>query len=320
MISIKIDLQFILIERKLRMAYKPRKKSKKLIILGILNNRMTLLEKDSQHYYSLKKGYEGEVVFDSLTEKLSCNCYILNDLLLKVNNTTFQIDTLIITEKINIFEVKNYIDDYYLDGDRLYKVPKTEYTNPLVQLTRCESLLRQLLHNLGLNLPIEAKVVFINPEFTLYQAPLDKPIIHPTQVNRFINHFDTENAYTELTELHNKLAEKLVSLHSEEDPYSNLPIYKYKHLKKGFTCKICDSFSISVRGNRCVCEDCKYEESVESTVIRTVTEVKLLFPEWKITTSGVLEWCTAIKCKRRISRILGKHFKMEGKRKGIYYK
>ena len=43
----------------------------------------------------------------------------------KINNTTFQIDTLIIiSETIYFFEVKNYEGDYYYESDRLYKKPK----------------------------------------------------------------------------------------------------------------------------------------------------------------------------------------------------
>lgn len=34
-------------------------------------------------------------MFDALTDKLQCDCYILNDLLLNLNDSKFQIDTLI---------------------------------------------------------------------------------------------------------------------------------------------------------------------------------------------------------------------------------
>ena len=174
------------------MPYKSRTESAELLILRSLNTRMNLSDKDKQHYFNLKKGYEGEVIFDSLTEKLQCECLILNDLLLKLNNTTFQIDTLIIfSETIYFFEVKNYEGDYYYESDRLYKKPKSEIINPLNQLSRSESLLRQLLHNLGFNIPIDASVVFINPEFTLYQTPLNKPFIFPTQINRYLKNLNT---------------------------------------------------------------------------------------------------------------------------------
>lgn len=71
------------------MIYKPRFESAELKILRFLNKRMTFSDKDKRHYLTLKKGYEGEVMFDRKTEKLTCDCLILNYLLFKVINTTF---------------------------------------------------------------------------------------------------------------------------------------------------------------------------------------------------------------------------------------
>jgi len=82
------------------MPNKPRTKPVELQILSSLNMRMTLSSKDRQHFFNLKRGYEGEVKFDALTEKLQCDCFILNDLLLQANKTLFQIDSLIITSRI----------------------------------------------------------------------------------------------------------------------------------------------------------------------------------------------------------------------------
>ncbi|MBU8877793.1 NERD domain-containing protein [Bacillus sp. FJAT-29790] len=300
------------------MAYRSRTEPWKLTILRLLKTRMTLSEKDSQHYLSLKKGYEGEVMFDALIENLQCDCYILNDLLFKINNSMFQIDTLIIaSEKVYFYEVKNYVGDYYCDSNQLYKVPRSEYNNPLHQLNRSESLLRQLLQDIGVTLPIEAKVVFINPEFTLYQAPLDKPFIFPTQVKRYLKKLDATPS--KLTEYHMKLADKLISLHTEENPYTLLPPYNYEQLRKGITCKACSSFLISVQGHYCVCSDCGQEQLVTDAVLRSVKEYLLLFPRGKITTNIIYDWSGGVKDKRTIRRVLLKKFKKIGTHLGTYY-
>ena len=102
------------------------------------------------------------------------------------NNTLFQIDSLLIFLKtIYIYEVKNYQGNFYYDSDRLYTQPKSEINNPLTQLNRTESLLRQLLQSLGFHQSVVASVVFIHPEFTLYQAPLSKPFIYPSLLNQY---------------------------------------------------------------------------------------------------------------------------------------
>ena len=58
---------------------------------------------------------------------------------------------------------------------------------------------------------MEAHLVFINPEFALYQTPLDQPIILPNQLNRFMKKLNKTTS--KLTSKHTQLAEKLISLH-----------------------------------------------------------------------------------------------------------
>ncbi|MBM7693517.1 hypothetical protein JOC77_002957 [Peribacillus deserti] len=300
------------------MLYKSRTEPAELLILKSLNTRMSLSEKERHHYFNLKKGYEGEVLFDSLTEKLQCECFILNDLLLQLNNTTFQIDSIIISsDSIYFFEVKNYEGDYYYDSERLYKKPKYEINNPLNQLKRSESLLRLLLQNLGFNIPLISSVVFINPEFTLYQAPLNKPFIFPNQVSRYFENLNTLS--TKLDRKHKMLADKLISQHMKDSPFKLLPSYEYEQLRKGITCLVCSSFSISVKGKKCICKECGHEEMVVTAVIRSVNEFKLLFPSQKITTNVIQDWCKVIESKKRIRRILLKNYKIVGVHQWTFY-
>lgn len=300
------------------MLYKSRTKSKELFIMELLNTRMDLSSKDKQYYHSLKKGYEGEVLFDALTEKLQCECFILNDLLLNINNTNFQIDSLIITsEKIYLFEIKNYEGDYYYESDKLFKITKSEIINPLHQLSRTNYLLRQLLLNLGFNPQIDASVVFINPNFTLYQAPLNKPFIFPTQLDQYWDKLNTKPS--KLNRKHKKLADQLISLHITESPYQQLPSYDYEQVRKGITCVQCKSFSISIEGRKCVCKECRHEELVTAAVMRNVKEFKLLFPDHRISTNAIHQWCQIIPSKKRIRRILNNNFNQVGVRQWTYY-
>ncbi|MEI2367484.1 hypothetical protein CHH55_17380 [Niallia circulans] len=93
----------------------------------------------------------------------------MNDLLLQINNTTFQIDSIIInTDEIHLFEIKNYGGDYYYQNDRIYTMNHKEISNPLNKIRRDETLFKQLLHKHGWeNKTTTSSVVFSNPEFTL---------------------------------------------------------------------------------------------------------------------------------------------------------
>ncbi|MDP4162651.1 MAG: nuclease-related domain-containing protein, partial [Bacillota bacterium] len=178
------------------MLLKARTESDLLKILRILNTRMELTTEAQKYYLHLEKGFEGEVQFDLLTEKIQSDCLILNDLLLEVNNTKFQIDSLIIyQELIYNFEIKTNEGDYYYEADKLFMISGKEIKNPLDQSKRSSSLLRQLLQNQGFNLTIESYVIFINPEFTLYQAPQNLPFVYPTQLNRFMKKLITKPSH-----------------------------------------------------------------------------------------------------------------------------
>src|SRR5699024_8047231 len=243
---------------------------------------------------------------DSLTENLlQCECLVLNDLLLEVNNTTFQIDSLIISQgRIHLYEVKNHEGDYFYESDKLYKKPRFEIVNPLNQLSRTESLLKQLFSNPGLSLPIESLVVFINPRFTLYQAPMNKPFLFPTQVEQYLK--DLCKVPSRLTVKHKNIAKKLVSLHKIDSPYEQTPSYNYEQLQKGIICSKCQSFSLFVLNRSCVCNECGQAEPVTDAILRSTMEFKFLFPNKKITTNLIHNWCQVIQSKERIRKALKK--------------
>src|SRR5690625_1679348 len=165
-----------------------------LHILHLLYSRMNLSASERRQYENLHKGYKGEQkLHDLLHKQLSPDYLVVNDLLLKSNNTEFQIDTLLIGQnKIYPLEVKNYEGDFYIQKDNWYSVSSgNEIRNPLHQLKRSELLLQKFLQHIEVDFSIEPYLIFINPEFYLYQATLDLPIIFPTQVNRFIQQLNT---------------------------------------------------------------------------------------------------------------------------------
>jgi hypothetical protein len=301
------------------MLLKGRSESDELLTMRYLNTRMELTQKDKYHYLNLEKGFEGEVKFDLLAESLQEERYMLNDLLLEVNNSYFQIDTLIISQGgIHLLDIKNFQDDCYIDSDKLYAMTThREYKNPVDQLKRAATLLRQLLQNLKQSYIVESFVIFINPEFTLYQAPMDQPIILPTQVNRFLN--DLNKTPSKLNDGHKKPAQKLLSFHQTKNRFTVLPKYDYDQLQKGVYCKTCRSFLVFIKNNDFVCRNCGGHEKIELAILRNVKEFNMLFPERKITTQSIYEWCKVDLNKRTFCRALKKNYTSFGKTSDTYY-
>lgn len=86
---------------------------------------------------------------------------------------------------------------------------------------------------------------------------------------------------SKLTEKHKNLADKLISLHIEESPYTLMPAYEYEQLRKGINCKDCSSFSITTHGRYFVCRECGKDEQLTVAVLRSAREYMLLFLKGK---------------------------------------
>jgi ribosomal protein S27AE len=301
------------------MLLKARTEPMELIALRHLNRRMELSSQEKFQLWTMEKGFIGEVLFDKMTENLAEERYIIDDLLLKVNNSFFQLDKVIIAQDgIYLIDVKYHEGDYYLEGDKLYSVRSSrEYKNPVIQLTRSETLFRQLLQNLKMNHLVRASVIFNNPEFTLYHAPMDQPIILPTQVNRFLK--DLNITPSKLDESHKKLAQALLSMHQVKNPFATLPDYQYDQLKKGMHCSECGSLNTEIGDYDLVCGKCGLHERVEKAIVRHIEEIKVLFPGKKITTQTVYDWCNGKVSRRTFLRVLKKHYVLVGRTSDTYY-
>ncbi len=300
------------------MIIKARLEPLKIILLRSLNARMHLSNKGVSNYTILKKGFEGELKSDVWLEGLSEGWLIIHDLLLEYNNSTFQIDTLLISQdKIYPLDVKNFEGDYYVEGDKWYTSVKKDVKNPVHQLDRCVILLRALLRDLGYYYPLEPYLIFINPEFHLYLTSINPSLVFHSQTNRFLKKLNAMPV--NLNKKHHKLAEQLVALHKVESPYPHLPDYHYEVLEKGILCPKCYSFFSDIHGSTLMCRHCGCTEGVESAVLRSVTELTLLFHDRKVTTKVICEWCKIVKSEKTIRRILGKYYKLNRNGRSSYY-
>jgi hypothetical protein len=298
------------------MVIKPLTEPPEYKILRSLYVRMDLPEEDVKNYLYQKKGFEGEKQFDEWLANLPGNWFTLNGLMLKYNNNFFQIDKLVIFQgKLHNINVKNFEGDYYINNGKWHS-PKFEIKDPLEQLKRSEGYLKQLPYDLRLDIPIESYLVFVNPEFHLYNAERTLPAIFPTQMNRYKERL--LSIPCQLQDWHMRLAEKLVSLHLERCPYTILPEYKQEQLKPGLTCVKCNSFISKFDKNRVVCDKCDEVEDVDSAVLRAVDEFILLFPDKKITVATIYEWCKIFP-KRTIRRVLLKYFNLIRLGNSSYY-
>lgn len=195
---------------------------------------------------------------------------------------------------------------------------KLKLKNPLLQLERSESALRRLCKQIDYSSNIDGRLVFINPEFHLFNAPIHLPIIYPTQLIRYMT--EVKSHTLKLSSKQFKLAEKLLDLHVKQNPYSQVPSYKYNDLRKGVICPECGFLYAEKKETHILkCQKCNCTETVESAVLRSIEQLLLLFPDVKLTKHLLWDWCKIVNSRKVIQKILLKHFIPIGSGKALHY-
>lgn len=108
-----------------------------------------------------------------------------------------------------------------------------------------------------------------------------------------------------LKDRHYKLVKKLVSLHLTKSPFTRFSDYTYEQLEKGIACRCGHSFMSVYNRDTLECKQCDRNENVEAAVMRNVEEFKLLFPDRRITTNGMYDWCKVLTSKKKNSEDFG---------------
>lgn len=286
------------------------RKPKALLIYESLRNRVTFSLEDKITFRNLVSGYEGEKIFSSyLFEKLHANYVVLYDVLFDENGTVTQVDCFIfLPSKVVIVEVKNFQGEFSLQNEQFISLFTNKvYQNPLHQLKRTEINFRQLLHKAKVDSPIETYVVFVNNNFTLFMEK-NKHVILPTQIDSFFAYLNQEKSTLSATQLN--LVEQVKRYHSSRNPMERFPIYNQDTIQNGITCYRCGSWMTRFRYHF-YCNDCKLKESLNSAVLRSITEFHLLFPNEKITSQVIWDWTARIISRKTIIRILN-HFLIRG--------
>ncbi|GAB2487626.1 nuclease-related domain-containing protein [Alkalibacterium psychrotolerans] len=293
--------------------------SKQLKILAELQRRQGLNKEDSDYLEQLLKGFEGEKIFDEKLESLNTEYLILQDLQLEVNRQTFQIDTLVLSEsKIVVYEVKNYQGEYVYSDKELIHFPRGNVIlNPLTQLNRSVTLLKILLQKLNIKSEVSGKVVFVNPSFVLYNSPPSKEILLPQQIEKHIRRLNSHSI--SIGSASNKLADKLLEMHKVDERFIKVPAYSFEGLIKQVNCLECRSEMVRQSLRKSVCSKCDFGARNEWLIQNEVEVFVLLFPEKKVTTTHIHDWCGRFFSAQSIYKVLSRKYVQVGSKKGNFY-
>lgn len=294
--------------------------SKELALFHLLQNRTHLTKHDYLRFNQLDKGFKGEKIFyERLKQKLPSPALLINNLTLSYEDSPFQIDSLLVSDNdIYLFEIKNYYGDFYIKDDQWFNVKsQNEIRNPSLQLNRTRYLFQKTLQNQNMDYTIHPYLIFINDEFTLYNTQIDNQLILPSQLNRFLNHL-SQLSFNPRND-HKKIIEFITANHKENPSFLNLPEYTLEQLKKGTICKVCQQYLIKYNNKSLFCNHCQVIVNTETTIVNSVEEYSFLFPNKKITTKIIVEWCGGIISSKAIQRVLRKYYKKVGITNGTHY-
>jgi len=276
-----------------------------------------LSKEQKKEYVNQVMGFEGEQQFDRHLEHVTYEYAAIHDLMLTNGGQLVQIDSLLLTNnKLYVYEIKHYSLDYTFTEDGLYAKSGFMVPNPLSQLQKNRIFLYNLIRSLGYQLEVEAFVFYINTHSYLYELPREKPILFPHQLAKHLSSLN--KAEVPLKKQHKRLMENLKALHISEYRSDYLHTYAYHDLKKGLRCVNCSSltYTHTVKIQLCTCGS---KEAIKEAILRNIEEYRMLFPNEKLTTQLIHDWCGKIVDKQRIQRILREHFQSHGTNKNTYY-
>ncbi|GEK90990.1 nuclease-related domain-containing protein [Alkalibacterium kapii] len=264
------------------MILKERTKSVTHRILESLDHRTTLSLSEKTQYDNQFKGYAGELQFDNKMKEAGVPGILISDLLLSTRDTSYQIDSLLITDTcIYLYEIKNYTGSYhYKEGD-ISSDSGHLIHNPMNQAERKRAYLHNLLLINGYQINIIAYVVYINPDYYIYSLPKSPAILFAGQLT---SHFESLSGQASIQDhKYLTLAKKLLVMHNNSYRPLNLPDYPLESLFKGIMCSECFSFGYTVSRQIRTCTICGHKEKSADAIHRSIEEFRLLFPEKLVT-------------------------------------
>lgn len=293
---------------------------KSLLIYDALRPRKTFSPQDKQRYKQIYKGFIGEKRFEKhIKDGDYPNVLPLFGYLFEVGDREFQIDCILLTANtIFLLEVKNYTGDYYIENNKVIHLEtKREIFNPINQLKRTEFLFKKLLDELKITCKLRPLVLFVNHNFMLYDVPVGAPIVFPSQINRFLQKI---NANVEpITSQTEHIAKTLIRKRKKTSTYERIPEYELSQLNEGVFCKDCFAGLKRVNKFKIICANCKKTYKADDLVLYTVAQYHLLFPEKRISTQAIVDWCGGFFSKNSIRRILAKNLRQKSNGAHSYY-
>lgn len=276
------------------MQIKSRKMPAEMQILESLNGRVQLSPEIGRQLRNMREGLAGERRLDQALESVS-DCVIqISDFTL-ARNQLCQIDAVLVSANgIYLLDAKNWSGRHTV-GDKGFE----RLTNdPLDQLKRAEKLFGRMLEYERIPLQVLSRLVFVNPEMTLYGVQPEMPIVLPQQLPEFVSEIRQQVGV--LTEWEMRVARRILAKHTDENPYRLKVDYTWDSVGKGMLCTSCRRLLVEKSHKYVWCPVCQAVEAKGAALLRTKAEMDVLFPGCKPEVDRLYRFCGGMVSKRGI--------------------
>ncbi|MGP6146576.1 nuclease-related domain-containing protein [Jeotgalibaca sp. A122] len=280
------------------MLLKARKKPVEMEVLESLEGRVRLAPDLERQLSFMRTGFGGEVGLDVELAGLDDCVVRIGDFVL-AGNQVCQIDTVLVSAGgIYLLDVKNWSGRHTVGAGGFEGL----VNDPLDQLKRAGRLFGRMLERERISLPVETRLVFVNPGMTLYGVQAEMPIVLPQQIPEYLA--GVRRAAGVLTEWEERAAQRIVACHSDENPYRLKVAYTWDEVGKGMLCAGCRRVMVEKSHKYVVCGKCGMVEAKGDALKRTKRELDILFPGCVPEVDRLYRFCGGMVSKRGIFKAL----------------
>lgn len=286
---------------------------------------LPLTKKENNLLYTLEVGDRGEQTAINFLNKFGREHWtIMRNLWVDYSNP-YENDILLFTkERPYVFEVKNYYGQFVYDHGICTLEGKKLTNNPIFQTQSAHTNLQGVSHEVDHSLQAEGALILIGEhnEMKINSEIPDIKVKMRHEFRQYIRHIITEETNHRGHSLDtNRL---ITQLEAYEIPPRFRPTSLHpddlEHAHKGIHCQHCEGYNIKVHKTYIECNNCRFLESREEAVFRTVCEFGVLtFEHDYMKRSDLSHFMNQQVSPKYLSDFLKKHFEVIGQYKSTRY-
>lgn len=296
--------------------------SKQWEYLSLWQRRVRFTEQENFMFYRQNLGDEGEELTSKIIrEIIPQKWYWLENVYFAHFSGHVQIDGLLISDKgVHLFEVKNLVGEYFFENGIWRKNGYELDRDFFNQTKRAGEIVRAILRLLNLEVPVRSRLVLAsdvdNVKFMDVNA-VQNQVLRRWELKPYIEKLIKENVPR--TEKVNAMdiQDAIIKVKAETPAVKELDL-KGRKIKLGILCENCDAeVDLCVSRYHAVCRACGYYENREKSILRSICEFSVLFPQLDANSANIIWFLNNTRLTKYVRSILNKYFKFS--KKGRYH-